>query len=106
MATLPNRKPATRSVAAERAFRASPQAPRSPRVRRYDLFCMDAGPRPRLQLTDEGVSPAVDHLEFMLERRWQRRSYADIVAVTLQSNALPDSAVIANCRSEFEDGAE
>jgi len=67
---------------------------------------MDAGPRPRLQLTDEGVSPGVDHIEFMLERRWQRRSYADIVAVTLQSNALPDSAVIANCRIEFEDGAE
>ena len=71
--------------------------------RRYDLFCTDGSARFRLQLSDEGVSPGPDGIEFMLERRWSSQSWDDVVSVTVNSTTRPDSAPIATCRIKFYD---
>jgi hypothetical protein len=57
-----------------------------------------------LQLTDEGVTPGVDGMDFMLNRRWTRRAYREIVAITLSTSGLPDSSIIGVCRIVFTDG--
>ncbi|MDR3476066.1 MAG: hypothetical protein P4M09_30845 [Devosia sp.] len=71
---------------------------------RYELFMTDGSLRFRLLFADRGVEPAADRLTFMLNGSRCSRPYRDIASITLNSNALPDSATIGACNIVFRDG--
>jgi hypothetical protein len=107
MPTQPTRRPALTPAPKRTARSASARAAAPPldQPRRYELFSTDGTLKLRLQLTDEGVLPRPDGIDFMRDRRWTRRLYRDIAAVTLSTSALPDSSIIGTCRIEFGDGS-